>query len=57
MAVNEEFKKGVVKEVEGWKGRLMMYLQDEETVKVLVPPTQVRPAISSVTVPHAYAAL
>lgn len=41
MAVHEEFKRGVVKLVDDWKAKLMMYLQDVETVKVLVPPTHV----------------
>jgi hypothetical protein len=40
-AVHEEFKRSVVKELEEWKVRVMVYLQDEETVRVLVPPAQV----------------
>ena len=46
MGVHEEFRKGVGKEVEEWRARLMLYLQDEETVQVLVPPTQVSLATS-----------
>ncbi len=41
LAVHEDFKKSVVGHVDEWKARLMMYLQDEETVKVLVPPAYV----------------
>ena len=41
MGVHDEFKAKARGEVESWRERLMMYLQDEETVKVLVPPAQV----------------
>ncbi|WVQ74956.1 hypothetical protein IAR50_004564 [Cryptococcus sp. DSM 104548] len=36
--VHDEFKKISVKEVEDWKRELKMYLLDEETVAVLMPP-------------------
>ena len=41
LAVHADFKNVVIGVVEKWKANLMMYLQDEETVKVLVPPTHV----------------
>lgn len=42
--VHDQFKDRVREEVEGWRGGLMRYLQDEETVRVLVPPAQVSQA-------------
>ncbi|WVR07593.1 hypothetical protein IAU60_004635 [Kwoniella sp. DSM 27419] len=36
--IHEEFKSAAVKEVGRWKGELRRYLEDEETVSVLVPP-------------------
>ena len=42
MEVHKEFKDGLRDSVEAWREQLMMYLQDEETVKVLVPPAHVR---------------
>jgi hypothetical protein len=47
MEVHDEFRKTVQEGIEAWKARLLLYLQDGETVRVLVPPAQVRP--SSVT--------
>jgi hypothetical protein len=41
MQVHDEFKRTVVIGLESWKEKLMMYLQDEETVRVLLPPAQV----------------
>ena len=41
LSVHDDFKGGVVAEVTEWEARLMTYLQDEETVKVLIPPVQV----------------
>ena len=38
---HDEFKSTAAQKVEEWKARLMVYLGDEETVKVLVPPAQV----------------
>lgn len=35
---HEAFRRKAVGHVEAWKGRLRMYLGDEETVRVLVPP-------------------
>lgn len=42
MAVQDEFKSTAVETVEAWRKLLMLYLQDEETVQVLLPPLQVR---------------
>lgn len=39
--VHDIFKAGVKGEVDGWAKGLMRYLQDEETVRVLIPPAQV----------------
>lgn len=41
--VHDLFKNSVKGEVEGWTKGLMRYLQDEETVRVLVIPAQVSP--------------
>lgn len=38
---HEAFKASSVAELQKWKSGLLLYLQDEETVKVLVPPAQV----------------
>ncbi|RXK41165.1 hypothetical protein M231_01569 [Tremella mesenterica] len=38
--VHDEFRKLCVGEVDRWESRLMLYLGDEETVRVLVPPAQ-----------------
>lgn len=40
-AVHDEFRDSVKGEVETWKESLMKYLQDEETVRVLLPPATV----------------
>ncbi|ORY35518.1 Sec34-like family-domain-containing protein [Naematelia encephala] len=40
MELHDQFKKGVRREVEQWEAKLMLYLQDQDTVKVLVPPAQ-----------------
>lgn len=39
--VHDEFKKAVESSVKEWRDLLMLYLQDEDTVKVLLPPLQV----------------
>ncbi|BEI85442.1 hypothetical protein CcaverHIS002_0508430 [Cutaneotrichosporon cavernicola] len=39
-AVHDEFRKTAEDELLRWQRELMMYLQDEETVRVLVPPAQ-----------------
>ena len=44
MVAHDAFKAKARQEVDMWRERLMFYLQDEETVKVLVPPTQVSQA-------------
>lgn len=38
---HDAFKNGVLKALQTWQERLMLYLQDEETVRVLMPPAQV----------------
>lgn len=40
-AVHDEFRKTAEAELSKWRKELMLYLQDEETVRVLVPPAQV----------------
>lgn len=39
-SLTEEFRKGALAELERWTGQLRLYLQDEETVRVLLPPAQ-----------------
>ena len=39
--VHEQFKSSVKGDLENWIAELMRYLQDGETVRVLVPPAQV----------------
>jgi hypothetical protein len=39
--VHDTFKNSVKVELNNWTGELMRYLQDGETVRVLVPPAQV----------------
>lgn len=36
----EEFRKSALEELERWTSQLRLYLQDEETVRVLLPPAQ-----------------
>lgn len=36
---HDEFKSSAGAQIDQWKSTLMLYLQDEETVKVLIPPT------------------
>jgi hypothetical protein len=43
MIVHDSFRAAVESAVKDWRALLMLYLQDEETVKVLFPPLQVRP--------------
>lgn len=40
-AVHDEFRKTAEEELLRWRRELMLYLQDEETVRVLVPPAQI----------------
>lgn len=39
-AVHDEFRQTAEHAVQKWKRELMLYLQDEETVRVLIPPAQ-----------------
>lgn len=39
-AVHDEFRRTAEDELVKWRRELMLYLQDEETVRVLVPPAQ-----------------
>jgi hypothetical protein len=39
-SVHDEFRRNAEEELITWRARLMLYLQDEETVRVLVPPAQ-----------------
>jgi hypothetical protein len=48
--VHDQFKNSVKGEVDRWTGDLMKYLQDGETVRVLVPPAQVCVLSSSLAV-------
>ncbi|WOO83859.1 Conserved oligomeric Golgi complex subunit 3 [Vanrija pseudolonga] len=38
--VHDEFRKTAEQELARWRSELMLYLQDEETVRVLIPPAQ-----------------
>jgi hypothetical protein len=49
--VHDEFKSGVKGRVEEWKNLVMVYLQDEETVRVLIPPAQVCMILILVAIP------
>ncbi|CAK9781075.1 Sec34-domain-containing protein [Cutaneotrichosporon oleaginosum] len=40
-AVHDEFRKTAEEELLRWRRDLMLYLQDEETVRVLIPPAQI----------------
>lgn len=39
-SLTEEFRKNTLEQLEKWTGQLRLYLQDEETVRVLLPPAQ-----------------
>jgi hypothetical protein len=43
LRIHDEFKKSARTKVDEWVNDLMVYLQDEDTVKVLLPPAQVSP--------------
>jgi hypothetical protein len=44
--VHDTFKNSVKGQLERWTSDLMKYLQDAETVRVLVPPAQVSPELN-----------
>lgn len=46
-AAHDQFKSDAARALEAWKAELMLYLNDEDTVKVLIPPAQVSRAIPS----------